>query len=126
MNSVALTILMILSPALLAAPTAVSSPGSGGVVVTAEPTAFSLLGAKAGPDTYNHVIGTQTFGSAYQFTQKAPLLETAEAIRSNPRPRGMRPMNVSGWLKGNLHTHTVRSDGDATVEQGAAFYAERG
>ena len=81
MNSVALAILMILSPALLAAPAAVSSPGSAGVVATAEPTAFTLLGTKAGPDAYNHVIGTQTFGSAYQFTQKTRLLETAEAIR---------------------------------------------
>ena len=34
-------------------------------------------------------------------------------------------MDVRRWLKGNLHTHTVRSDGDATVAQAAAFYAER-
>jgi hypothetical protein len=31
-------------------------------------------------DTHNYVIGTQTFGSKYQFTEKSRLLETAEQI----------------------------------------------
>jgi len=32
-------------------------------------------------DRFNYVIGTQTFGVAYQFTSKTRLVETAEAIR---------------------------------------------
>jgi hypothetical protein len=32
-------------------------------------------------DAYNYAVGTQTFGAAYQFTDKPRLLETAEAIR---------------------------------------------
>ncbi|MBI5688123.1 MAG: FAD-dependent oxidoreductase [Verrucomicrobia bacterium] len=32
-------------------------------------------------DRFNYVIGTQTFGAAYQFTDKTRLVETAEAIR---------------------------------------------
>lgn len=30
------------------------------------------------------------------------------------------------WLKGNLHTHTVRSDGDSTPEEVAAWYRDHG
>ena len=32
-------------------------------------------------ERFNYVIGTQTFGARYQFTQKTRLVETAEAIR---------------------------------------------
>jgi hypothetical protein len=32
-------------------------------------------------DSYNYVIGTQTFGPTYQFTHEDPLLETAQAIQ---------------------------------------------
>jgi len=35
-------------------------------------------------------------------------------------------MDVTGWLKGNTHTHTTRSDGDATVKRALAAYAEAG
>lgn len=34
-------------------------------------------------------------------------------------------MDTTQWLKGNTHLHTVRSDGDATIEQAAEFYAKR-
>lgn len=30
------------------------------------------------------------------------------------------------WLKGNLHTHTVQSDGDSTPEEVAAWYRDHG
>ena len=33
-------------------------------------------------DTFNYVLGTQTIGAKYQFTEKARLVETAEAIRA--------------------------------------------
>ena len=32
-------------------------------------------------DAFNYSVGTQSFGAAYQFTEKPRLLETAEAIR---------------------------------------------
>jgi hypothetical protein len=36
----------------------------------------------AGLDSFNYVIGTETFGPTYQFTKEEPLLETAKAIRA--------------------------------------------
>lgn len=51
-----------------------------GVVLSPIPSAFSPLQVSAGFDTFNYVIGTQTFGPSYQFTQKTKLVETAEAI----------------------------------------------
>ncbi|MCH7734254.1 MAG: PHP domain-containing protein [Chloroflexi bacterium] len=35
-------------------------------------------------------------------------------------------MSKSRWLKGNLHTHTTASDGDASPEYVAAWYREHG
>ena|SRR5688572_28484163 len=32
-------------------------------------------------DRFNYVVGTQTIGASYQFTQQPRLIETAEAIR---------------------------------------------
>ncbi len=29
------------------------------------------------------------------------------------------------WLKGNLHTHTLESDGDSTPQEVAAWYREQ-
>ncbi|MBA4387720.1 MAG: hypothetical protein C0404_07045, partial [Verrucomicrobia bacterium] len=34
-------------------------------------------------------------------------------------------MDTTTWLKGNTHLHTTRSDGDASIEYAASFYAER-
>ena len=36
------------------------------------------------------------------------------------------PFSLPGhWYKGNLHTHTTQSDGDATPEQAVAWYGDR-
>ena len=51
-----------------------------GLIPTAEPSAFTLPGAT--PAGFNHIIGTQTFQPAYQFTREPRLLETARAIRA--------------------------------------------
>jgi hypothetical protein len=53
-----------------------------GVAVTAEPSAFALMGIKGGSKQFNYIIGTQTFGASYQFTKEPRLIETAEAIRA--------------------------------------------
>lgn len=53
-----------------------------GVIPQPEPSAFASAGAPAGPDTFNYVVGTQTFSPTYQFTKKTKLVETAEAIRA--------------------------------------------
>ena len=35
-------------------------------------------------------------------------------------------LTTGHWFKGNLHTHTTQSDGDATPEQAVAWYGDRG
>ena len=42
----------------------------------------SSTGATAAVDAFNYVVGTQTFGPAYQFTGETRLVETAERIRA--------------------------------------------
>ena len=39
------------------------------------------MGPQGAVNAFNYVLGTQTFGPKYQFTGKAPLVETAEIIR---------------------------------------------
>lgn len=53
-----------------------------GVLSTGEPGAFTLAGAKPGPEQFNFIVGTQTIGASYQFTKESRLVETAEAIRA--------------------------------------------
>ena len=38
----------------------------------------------------------------------------------------VRPESKSRWYKGNLHTHTVNSDGDSTPHEVASWYREHG
>ena len=38
----------------------------------------------------------------------------------------VRPESKSRWYKGNLHTHTVNSDGDSTPNEVASWYREHG
>ncbi len=51
-----------------------------GLVPAPEPSVFTLPATKI--ETFNYVIGTQTFQPSYQFTKEPRLVETAEAIRA--------------------------------------------
>ena len=42
-------------------------------------------------DAFNYVIGTQTVGATYQFTQESVLVETARAIRDLGSSRRSSP-----------------------------------
>ena len=44
----------------------------------------------------------------------------------NPASLVRAPRRAQSWFKGNLHTHTLRSDGDSTPEQVAAWYRDHG
>ena len=79
-------------------------------------------------------------GVAYQVTAQTttaaaalyPSLEPAQAPLGPPVPRDRPPRRVlparpgHRWLAGDLHTHTVHSDGALTVPELAALAAERG
>jgi hypothetical protein len=56
-------------------------------------------------DSYNYVIGTQTFSPAYQFTKSEPLLETARAIydlKSTVIKFGLSPQYAGKKANGDL------------------------
>ncbi|HLJ53446.1 MAG TPA: hypothetical protein VKT77_00320, partial [Chthonomonadaceae bacterium] len=57
-------------------------PMREGMIPLPSPSAFSLGSAAGNSEAFNTILGTQTFSPAYRFTQKPPLLETAEAIRA--------------------------------------------
>jgi hypothetical protein len=54
--------------------------GPDGLIAAPEPSAFTLPGATL--ESFNLVIGTQTFQPSYQFTRESRLVETAEAIHA--------------------------------------------
>jgi hypothetical protein len=63
---------------LLACLGSLSIAGAG--TPRAAETLTSVAPIQATPDPFPYVLGTQTFGAAYQFTAAARLVETAEAI----------------------------------------------
>ncbi|MDX1931942.1 MAG: hypothetical protein SFU56_04995 [Capsulimonadales bacterium] len=80
-------------------------PVKPGLIPGPDPTPFAAAPLRS----YNYVLGTQTFGAAYQFTRKPLLSETVEAIRDlgasvvkfeiSPRyadPRGNVPARRAG------------------------------
>jgi hypothetical protein len=54
-------------------------------------------------------------------------LASARAVSSdNQDGRGATAIPASRWFKGNLHTHTVNSDGDSTPDEVVRWYREHG
>src|SRR6187402_1941502 len=43
-----------------------------------------------------------------------------------PSPRTQAPSPQGSWFKGNLHTHTLNSDGDSTPDDVVRWYREHG
>jgi hypothetical protein len=43
-----------------------------------------------------------------------------------PSPRSQAPSSAGLWFKGNLHTHTLNSDGDSTPDDVVRWYREHG
>ena len=43
-----------------------------------------------------------------------------------PSPKSQAPSPSGTWFKGNLHTHTLNSDGDSTPDEVAKWYRDRG
>jgi hypothetical protein len=77
MNRRPITPVLLVFTALLLAPPAWLSAAAK----ASEGQARNDIAVLAPADRFNYVIGTQTFGAAYQFTSKTRLVETAEAIR---------------------------------------------
>ena len=47
------------------------------------------------------------------------------SLYPSPRPQAPSPKPQALWYKGNLHTHTVNSDGDSTPDDVVRWYRER-
>jgi hypothetical protein len=91
------------------------------------------------PGTWQVVIGLYRIPSAgvgYTVTaevtgtpgllEPAPLPEPAPPLSDLPAPRQLPVVGRLRWLAGDLHTHTVHSDGGMTVPELARFAAGRG
>jgi hypothetical protein len=57
----------------------------------------------------------------------AAAVTTASPTGSSSSPQALKPSSPqSSWYKGNLHTHTLNSDGDSTPDEVVRWYRERG
>jgi hypothetical protein len=103
---------------------ALRSRGSGGVLVAAGGAllAWALLGAHSVPAPLRHL-------------PPAPVLAPSPAPASAsaappPAPSGSarfaETLDVSTFQKGNIHTHTTRSDGDRPPQDVYAWYRDHG
>jgi hypothetical protein len=61
--------------------------------------------------------------TAFQWTRRPP--PPPAPVKSAP-PRFDRLLDMNAFLKGNLHTHTNRSDGDSPPEDAIAWYRRHG
>ncbi len=51
---------------------------------------------------------------------------TTGVFLQDPRPKTQAPGPQASWFKGNLHTHTLNSDGDSTPDDVVRWYREHG
>ena len=50
----------------------------------------------------------------------------AGVLSPGPSPKPASPKPAGPWFKGNLHTHTLNSDGDSTPDDVVRWYREHG
>ena len=67
-------------------------------------------------DTYNYVIGTQTIGASYQFTQEPILVETARAILAMGSSTLKFSLTPQGGSTPRPHTLAEAAEGDQAVK----------
>jgi hypothetical protein len=97
------------------------------------------LGGELEPGTWRVVIGLHRVppgGAEYRLTAEVsstpgelapgPPPEMLPPLEARPAPRALPAFNGMRWLAGDLHSHTVHSDGAMTVPELARFAAGRG
>ncbi len=104
--------------------------------ITAKSATPGYLAGELEPGEWQVVIGLHRIpwdGVGYQLTAEPMSAAFADADLAQPVPLADRPARrelpaAAGmrWLAGDLHSHTVHSDGALTVPELARFAAERG
>jgi hypothetical protein len=108
-------------------------------LITPKSATPGYLPGELEPGTWQVVIGLHQIPAAgvrYELTAEAtsisPLLaadevaEPAPPLTDRPAPRDLPAAGGMRWLAGDLHSHTVHSDGVLTVPELARFAAGRG
>ncbi len=108
-------------------------------LITPKSATPGYLAGELEPGTWQVVIGLHRIPAAgvrYELTAEAttisPLLaadevvEPAPPLTDRPAPRDLPAAGGTRWLAGDLHSHTVHSDGVLTVPELARFAAGRG
>jgi hypothetical protein len=106
-------------------------------VITAEAASPGYLPGEIEPGTWQVVVGLHQVplaGVRYELTARAtsdrlapdPPAEPVPPVTDRPGRRDLPAAEGMRWLAGDLHTHTVHSDGALTVPELAAFAAGRG
>ena len=105
-------------------------------VIAAEAATPGYLPGELEAGTWQAMIGVHRVppaGARYRLTAEAtPLATGLRPPAAPPAPRDRPPRRIlpasagRRWLAGDLHTHTVHSDGALTVEELAVLAAERG
>jgi hypothetical protein len=108
-------------------------------LITPKSATPGYLPGELEPGTWQVVIGLHRIpasGVGYELTAVAtnssPLaavdevVEPAPELTERPTPRGLPAAPGMRWLAGDLHSHTVHSDGVLTVPELARFAASRG
>ena len=94
--------------------------GSVADPAVAAPAAANPLPPLSAVDRFNYVVGTQTIGASYQFTDQPRLVETAQAIRemgSSVIKLKIAPTDRNGAETDNLHSLREVAANDPTVKQ---------
>jgi predicted metal-dependent phosphoesterase TrpH len=100
---------------------------AGAVIV-----AWALLGAHSHPAPLRHLPPVPALApgpasaSAAAVVPPAPSGDASAAAPPGPPGRFVETMDVSTFQKGNIHTHTTRSDGDRPPQDVYTWYRDRG
>ena len=70
-------------------------------------------------------IGNARIVSYFSAMVLACVAISPQAQASSPKSQDPNPKPQAPWFKGNLHTHTVNSDGDSTPDDVVRWYRER-
>lgn len=108
-------------------------------LITPKSATPGYLPGELEPGTWQVVIGLHRIPAAgvrYELTAVATnssplaavdeLVEPAPVLAERPTPRALPAARGMRWLAGDLHSHTVHSDGVLTVPELARFAASRG
>ncbi|MEO7326982.1 MAG: CehA/McbA family metallohydrolase [Minicystis sp.] len=87
-----------------------------GVAVVAVAAALLVIKYRTGPDPAPMIVASASAAASVSDPPQVP----------GPPPRFAQEMEVTTFQKGNIHTHTAKSDGDSQPEVVYAWYRDHG